>query len=314
MSGILINRPVATIGIFDGVHLAHQSIIDKLKTTARQMSGESVVVTLWPHPRTVLRRNDEEISLLNTLEEKIERIEETGVDNLIILPFNKTFAAVSFNEFVNDILVKKLGILHLVVGFNHQFGRNREGNYDNLQMLSGELGFGLSQLNPVMVEGERVSSSHIRQLLLSGQIGKANQNLGYAFNLKGTVVSGSKLGQQLGFPTANLMVSDPEKIVPDTGVYAVMVELEGLFYQGMMNIGCRPTVDTNCLKNVIEVNLFDFSGDMYRKELRVFFIRRVRDEIKFGDLQSLANQISKDKEFIKNILSLVKIENKKLVI
>jgi riboflavin kinase/FMN adenylyltransferase len=314
ISNISINRPVATIGIFDGVHRAHQAIIDKLRVMASELSGESVIVTLWPHPRIVLRHGNEDTRLLNTLDEKIEKLQETGVDNLVILPFDKTFAATGFTEFVREILVDKLGIIHLVVGYNHQFGRNREGNYANLKILANEFGFGLTQQGPVIIGNEKVSSSKIRQLLISGQVEKANHNLGYPFLLKGKVVAGNKLGVKIGFPTANLAVSEPDKIVPGKGVYAVMVGLEGDMYQGMMNIGCRPTIDADCAKSVIEVNLFNFDSDLYRKELSVFFIRRIRDEKKFDDIRSLSAQISKDREFVKNILSLVKIENNKLAI
>lgn len=314
ISGIsVIKRPIATIGIFDGVHLAHQAIIHRLKSTAIEMSGESVIVTMWPHPRLILRRGGK-IKLLSTLEEKIQRLEETGVENLIILPFNKTFAAVGFEEFVEEILINRLHILHLVVGYNHQFGRDREGNYARLQLLSSHFGFGLSQQDPVIVGGDRVSSSNIRQLLLNGLVDKANENLGYPFFLKGKVVSGKGVGQQLGFPTANLIVPDPDKIIPGDGVYAVVAESGGILYKGMMNIGCRPTVDRDCVQSIMEVNLFDFSGNIYGNELKIFFIRRIRGEKKFDDLQSLTIQLSKDKEAIKNILDLVKIKNNKLVI
>ncbi len=311
--GIICKRPVATIGIFDGVHLAHQAIINRLTDTAEQMAGESVIVTMWPHPRIVLRKG-EDIKLLSTLDEKIERLEHSGVDNLIILPFTKMFASTSFEEFVRDILVNKIGIVHLVVGYNHQFGHNREGNYAKLQQLGNDYGFSLSQQDPVVVDNEKVSSSNIRHLLQSGHIEKSNRFLGYHFFLKGKVVKGKELGQKIGFPTANLEVNDTNKIIPKNGVYAVLVELEGRVYQGMMNIGCRPTIERECTNTVLEVNLLNFEGDLYQKELRVYFINRVRDEKKFNTLEELAAQIMQDRELIKNILGLVKIENRKLVI
>jgi riboflavin kinase / FMN adenylyltransferase len=314
ISGFTFKKPVATIGFFDGVHLAHQSIIRKLKTIAAELKGESVVITLWPHPRIILKKTDEEIYLLNTLEEKIEKIEETGIDNLVILPFDTTFASIPFAEFVEEYLVKKLGIYHLIVGYNHHFGKNREGNFENLNHLAEKFSFGLSQQEQVTVREERVSSSHIRKLILNGQIEKANEFLGYTFNLHGKVVRGVKIGRQIGFPTANLAISEHSKILPLKGVYAVMVELEGKMYKGMMNIGCRPTIDKDCLKDTLEVHLFDFSGDIYSKELRVYFVKRIRDEQRFVDIPSLVGQITKDEESIKNVLSLVKFENRKLVI
>jgi riboflavin kinase / FMN adenylyltransferase len=308
-----IKKPVATIGIFDGVHRAHGAIIDRLRQTASELSGESVIVTMWPHPRFVLKGGGD-IKLLTTLEEKIERIEKTGIDNLVILEFNQAFADTGFEEFVGETLVKKLGIIHLVVGYNHHFGRNREGNYERLQLLAKQFGFGLSQQDPIIIDDERVSSSNIRRLLLSGLVDKANENLGYPFFLKGEVVRGKGVGQQLGFPTANLSVSDTNKIIPGDGVYAVYTELEGRLYKGMMNIGCRPTVNEDCGESIMEVNLFDFSGDLYRKELKIFFIQRIRAEKKFDNLEALVTQISKDKELIKYFLDLVKIKNNKLVI
>jgi riboflavin kinase/FMN adenylyltransferase len=303
---IRIARPVATIGIFDGVHLAHQSIIKKLKEEANAISGESLIVTLWPHPRIVLQPDDYELQLINTMEEKIFKLEEIGVENLIILPFNKEFAATSFGTFVKEFLVYKLHIRHLVVGFNHQFGKNREGNFERLKELSETLGFGLSRVDPYIIEGERVSSSKIRKLILEGEIKKASEFLGYPFFLSGKVIPGKMVGRSLGFPTANLAISDYHKIIPRDGVYAVNVELDGENFSGMMNIGCRPTVESNCVQSTLEVNLFDFSGDLYQRELKVNFYDRIRDEKKFENLQDLAEQISRDRALVKDILSSIK--------
>lgn len=308
-----IRRPVATLGIFDGVHKAHMAIINRLKKTASELGGESVIVTMWPHPRRVLKRGGD-IKLLTTLEEKIERLEESGIDNLIILTFNNTFAQTGFEEFVRETLVNKLGIQHFVVGYNHQFGKNREGNYAQLQLLASRFGFGLSQQEPVIVGDDRVSSSNIRRLLLAGLVDKANENLGYHFFLKGIVTKGNGIGLQIGFPTANLTVSDPDKIVPVDGVYAVIVEFNNTLYPGMMNIGCRPTINTDCRKSILEVNMFNFSDNLYNQELKIHFIKRTRGEIKFDSLEKLKLKISEDQELIKNILGLVKIENNKLVI
>lgn len=303
---VTIKNPVATIGIFDGVHQAHQAIISQLKEKAEEVSGESVIITLWPHPRVVLDPDNNSIQLINTLEEKISKLEETGVENLIILPFDKKFAATGFDTFIKDYLVEKLNIHHLVVGFNHQFGKNREGNFERLQELASEVGFSLSRVEPYIMNGEKVSSSEIRKLLIEGEIRKASKFLGYPFFIAGKVIPGKKLGRSMGFPTANIAVTDSHKIIPKNGVYAVDAEVEGTTNFGMMNIGCRPTVDNECIQSTLEVNLFDFTGDLYQKELRINFYARIRDEKKFNNLKELSEQISRDRDQIRQILSKLK--------
>lgn len=297
-----IKNPVATIGIFDGVHLAHQAIIRQLQEKAKEVSGETVIITLWPHPRIVLDPDNNSIQLINTLEEKIIKLEKSGVENLIILPFDKNFAALGFDDFIQNILVKKLNIHHLVVGFNHHFGRNREGNYDRLQVLANKIGFSLSRVEPYIMYGEKVSSSEIRKLLIAGEIRKASEFLGYPFFIAGNVVPGKKMGRSIGFPTANIAVTDSHKIIPKNGVYAVDAEVDSIIYEGMMNIGCRPTIDSECIKSTLEVNLFDFSGNLYQKELRVNFYARIRDEIKFNNLEELSVQISRDRDRVRKVL------------
>jgi riboflavin kinase / FMN adenylyltransferase len=299
-------NPVATIGIFDGVHLAHRAIIEKLNNTAKKVSGESVIVTLWPHPRIILNGKGDPTKLINTLEEKIELLETAGVDNLVILPFSRDFASTSFDEFVRDILFKKLNIRHLVVGYNHQFGKNREGNFNRLVELSDSLGFTIEQLQPVILGNDRVSSSTIRKLISLGSLERANELLGYYFYLTGNVVEGRKLGTQIGFPTANIEVSNPDKIIPATGVYAVLVKTDGRTFMGMMNIGYRPTVEDQPNKIVMEVNLIDFLGDLYNKSLQVTFIKKIRDEQKFNSIDALRDQILHDKETAVNILEKLK--------
>lgn len=299
---IAIKNPVATIGIFDGVHLAHQAIIRQLKKKAEEVSGESVIITLWPHPRVVLDPPDNSIQLINSLEEKIVKLEESGVENLIILPFDKNFAATGFNIFIKEYLVQKLNIHHLVIGFNHHFGKNREGNYESLQVLAKDIGFELSRVEPFIMHGDKVSSSQIRKLIIKGEIKTASEFLGYPFFIAGKVIPGKKVGRSLGFPTANIAVTDSHKIIPKNGVYAVDAEIEGKTYPGMMNIGCRPTVDIECPQSSLEVNLFDFSGDLYQKEITVNFYERIRDEKKFNSLNELSEQIAKDKDHIRQLL------------
>ena len=296
LQGVNIINPVATIGIFDGVHLAHHAIIEKLNNTAREISGESVIVTLWPHPRIVLHSEGEPIKLLNTLEEKIMLLESAGIDNLIILPFSKDFALTGFDDFVREILFEKLNIRHLVVGYNHQFGKNREGNFEKLKQLSVQLGFVIEQLGPVILGDERVSSSSVRKLLSAGMVQRANELLGYKFFLTGRVVKGKELGTKIGFSTANIQVSDRNKIIPANGVYAVIVKTEGESFMGVMNIGYRPTVEARPVDIVLEVHLINFTGDLYNKDILITFVRRLRGEQKFNSLDELIRQISKDKE------------------
>lgn len=299
---VSINNPVATIGIFDGVHRAHQAIIQELNNKARLVKGESVIVTLWPHPRIVLDPGSDSIQLINTLEEKIIKLEEADVKNLIVMPFDKDLAATDFESFIKKFLVDKLQIHHLVVGYNHHFGKNREGNYARLKELSNDIGFSLSKVEPYIMHGDKVSSSEIRKLLVEGEIKKASEFLGYPFFVAGKVIPGNKLGRSIGFPTANIAVTDRHKIIPKNGVYAVTAFVEGVNYSGMMNIGCRPTVDDDCIQSTLEVNLFDFTGSLYQKEIRINFYDRIRDEKKFKNLYELSQQIARDKIKVMQIL------------
>ncbi len=302
-----IARPVATLGIFDGVHLAHQSIIKKLIKSAYDLSGESVIITLWPHPRIVLSGDVDSVKLLNTLEEKIGQLEKTGVENLIVIPFNKELASMGFDQFIREILLKKIGIVQLVVGYNHQFGHNREGNFEKLQKLADELKFGLSMQEPVLIQDMRISSSLIRRLILEGNMELANSFLGYTYNVSGKVIGGNKLGRDLGFPTANIEVDEIHKLLPPKGVYAVYINTGNLLFKGMMNIGCRPTFNEDCLQDTLEVNLFDFKGDLYHNTLKVFFMKKIREERKFASIDALRQQISNDKRLVNKILDSVKI-------
>jgi len=309
INDISIKSPVATIGIFDGVHRAHQMVINRLTEISRQLHGESVIITLWPHPRIVLNHQKDKIKLLNTLDEKIDRLEKTGIENLIVVPFDHQLASMGFDVFIMEVLLKKIGIRHLVVGYNHQFGRGRQGNYENLKSMSEELNFGLSMQEQVLINDAKVSSSVIRRLIIEGNIEMANDYLGYKYFFSGKVIRGEGLGRGIGFPTANLQSSDPDKLLPPKGVYAVMVKTGDAFYKGMMNIGCRPTLKHDCINDTYEVNLFDFDGDLYGTLIKVYFIKRVRDEKKFGSVGELGKQISHDKLLINKILDSIKIED-----
>ncbi|MBN1598856.1 MAG: bifunctional riboflavin kinase/FAD synthetase [Bacteroidales bacterium] len=307
ISEISLDRPVATIGIFDGVHLAHKAIIDELKLRAYQVSGQTIIITLWPHPRIVLNNDTDKVKLLNTMDEKIEHLKKAGVENLLILPFDKNFASTGFEDFIREILVEKIGVSELVVGYNHQFGKNREGNFTKLQVLSDRYGFNLVQLNPVLIDNEKVSSSVIRKLLNRGNVALANKLLGYYYYIRGKVVSGYKVGRNIGYPTANLKVEDGDKLIPANGVYAVLVRANGSEYKGMMNIGFRPTLHNENHLSVMEVHLFDYKGDLYREELKVRFIEWIRQEQKFESVDELKKQITGDEEKARKILESAKM-------
>lgn len=294
LSAEIVPSTVATIGIFDGVHLAHQQIIGHLNSAKERFNSESLLVTLWPHPRYVLNKDANTLKLLSTLEEKIDRLERSGLDNVLLIPFSKDFAKTPFDVFINQILVEKLKVNHLVVGFNHHFGKNREGSFDNLQEFGKKGGFTTERLDKVIVDKEGVSSSKIREYVWQGELEKVNRMLGYSFTVSGKVIHGNKVGRQLGFPTANIELPEIYKILPAEGVYAVEADFNGQTYEGMLNIGIRPTVDNRGVK-VIEANFFNFDGNLYDKHLTLRFKKRIREEKKFNSLEQLKEQINIDR-------------------
>lgn len=288
-------RPVVTIGTFDGVHLGHREVIAELKRISRETGGESVVFSFFPHPRMVVTPDEDTIRLLTTKEEKSELLEGLHLDHLVIYPFTPAFAALSYGDFVKDILVGKMHIHKLVTGYDHKFGHDRKGDFQALSQLGGQYGFEVEQLNPLLVENVAVSSTKIRQALEAGDMRKANHFLGYTYLLKGKVIEGRRLGRELGFPTANILPDDRHKLVPTDGVYAVYVSVGGLQYKGMLNVGTRPTVNTNADHRSIEVHIFDFSQDIYDRDISVSFVERIRDEVKFENLAKLKEQLVNDK-------------------
>ncbi len=298
-----VKRPVVTIGTFDGIHLGHQKVIARLRDFAWQHNGESVIFTFHTHPRLVTSPDETSLRLLTTLKEKTELLEKFGIDHLIIYPFNRDFANFTYHEFVEKILVEKLRTHCLVVGYDHKFGRNREGGFEYLQKCADKYHFHIEKLDALLVEADSVSSTKIRNALENGDIQKANQFLGYPFTLHGTVVSGNQLGRKLGFPTANIESSDKYKIIPGYGVYAVKVRLKQGEYNGMLNIGTRPTFNNNADNRSIEVNIFDFDGDIYGQEITLRFVGKIRDEQKFSDMHRLAAQLEKDRETAQSLLS-----------
>jgi len=288
-------RPVITIGTFDGVHLGHQKVIGRLREFAKQHNGESVIFTFNTHPRLITAPGETNLRLLTTPDEKVKLLEKFGIDHLVVHPFNKEFSELTYSEFVEKILVEKLGTHCLVVGYDHKFGKNREGGFEYLQQCATKFGFQIEKLEALEVDDLRVSSTKIRNALESGEINTANHLLGYTFTLHGTVVNGKQMGRKLGFPTANIEASDKNKIIPGYGVYAVKTEFEKTQYLGMLNIGTRPTFNNNADNRSIEVHIFDFEGDIYGRELTLKFIDKIRDEQKFDHIDLLVNQLKTDK-------------------
>lgn len=288
-----IKRPIATLGMFDGVHIGHQSILNQLNKIAKEIDGESALITFNPHPRMVLQPNCD-LKFLTTLEEKEDVLRQFGLKNLIIQEFTRDFSQVTSVEFVKNFLVDQLNIDTLVIGYDHHFGKNREGNFEQLQVLSKEYGFNLIQLQAVEENDIAVSSTKIRNALIEGNIAYANKALNYNYPLSGEVVHGDKIGRTLGFPTANLQV-DPNKLIPKDGVYAVDVFVDGQKYLGLLSIGFRETI-TNSREHRVEVNILDFDQNIYGETIRLEFLDRLRDEKKFNSLDELILAMNHDKE------------------
>ena len=290
---IPLAHAVSTIGTFDGVHAGHEKIISRLCEMAAQEKGESVVLTFFPHPRMVLQPDDNELKLLTTMSERIELLKKSGVQHLIIQPFNREFSRQRAVEFVRDILVNKIGTKTLVIGYDHHFGRNREGSFKDLEEMSPIYGFRLEEIPKQVINELAVSSTKIRNSLLTGDVRTANDLLGHEFSLTGTVVDGDKIGRTLGFPTANMSIAEPYKLIPATGIYAVHVKVGETLFKGMLYIGYRPVVHGKRLS--IEVNIFDFEQNIYNHPITVFLKARVRDDIHLSSLEALKKKMNEDK-------------------
>ena len=301
VENIEIKCPIVTIGSFDGVHLGHACVIQHLKEKAANIDGESVIISFEPHPREVLYPREKKIGILTTLEEKVTILEKYGVDHLIILKFTLEFAQQSYTDFVKKILIDKLKIKGLVVGYDHRFGKDRAGNFENLQELANKYGFFLEKEVVFEEDDVNVSSTKIRNALTVGDITTVNRFLGYLYSITGKVVYGHHLGHKIGFPTANIQVSDERKLLPAIGVYAVKVIIGQEIFNGMLNIGIRPTV-SNDGQVSCEVYIFDFSQDLYGKTITINFINRIRGERKFNDIEELRAQLQKDQEKILKLL------------
>lgn len=284
-----------TVGTFDGVHLGHRTLIGKLVDKAREIGGRSVLVTFNPHPREVLHGGHNTVGLLTTLKERAEILHQLGVDVMVVIPFDRDFSLLSSQDFIQKILFSKIGIAEFIIGYDHQFGKNREGTIKTVEELAQTLGYKVHLIQAHEVAHRTVSSTLIRRALVEqGDVALARTMLGRPYPLSGMVVHGDKKGRMLGFPTANLKIEETRKVIPKIGVYAVEVLLDGKVYQGMLNIGFRPTV-TNSKELRIEVNIFDFFDDIYGRELRVRFYHKIRDEKKFSGLDALRSQLQQDK-------------------
>jgi riboflavin kinase/FMN adenylyltransferase len=289
-----IKDSVVTIGTFDGVHRGHQKIIKRLVTIADTEQLQALVLTFFPHPRMVVQK-DSSIKLINTIDEKANLIQDLGVDHLVVKAFTKEFSRLTALEYVRDVLVNTLHVKHIIVGYDHHFGRNRTANIKDLKEYGAFYGFKVTEIDAQEVGDVAVSSTKIRTALKEGAIKEANQFLGYPFMLNGTVVKGKGLGKTIQFPTANLKIEEPYKLIPKKGVYLVQALIEKELVYGMLNIGTNPTVSSaNTLS--IEVFFFNFNKNLYDTELRIQLLDRIRDEIKFTDLEALKTQLERDQQ------------------
>ena len=288
---------IATTGFFDGVHLGHRLVIERLVSLARERGDESLVVTFWPHPRAVLQDGARELRLLNSLEEKKELLRNLGVDRVEVLDFTRSFAALTAEQYLREILRDRFGVTTLLMGYDNRLGSDRL-TAGQLQPFTDDLGLELIELEPLSFRAERrnleISSTKIRQSLEQGDVLQANEMLGYGYSLTGVVVAGNRLGRTIGFPTANMRLYEPLKLVPGRGVYVVEVEVLGKTWRGMTNIGLRPTVGGTF--TTIETHILDFDEDIYGLPLRITFLRRLRDEVHFPSLDALKEQLAKDRE------------------
>lgn len=309
-----LSNAVVTIGTFDGVHIGHQKILSKLKECAAARNGESVLLTFFPHPRLIINPDDENLRLINDIEEKTRRLALSGIDHLIITPFTRDFSNQSPEEYISNVLVGRLGTKQIVIGYDHHFGKDRSGSINDLKELSGIYDFAVEQIPEQDIEDVAVSSTKIRESLIKGDIETANKYLGYPFELTGTVVRGDQIGREIGFPTANLNIHEPHKLIPAYGIYAVEVEiysqlpsvLTGEYIapqperiaNGMAYIGTRPTVDG--INRKIEINLLDFQDDIYTKTLRIKFLKFIRHDQWFDSLETMQHQMKKDEKSIRD--------------
>jgi riboflavin kinase/FMN adenylyltransferase len=288
-----LNNAVVTIGTFDGVHQGHRQIIARLKELARQTGGETVILTFFPHPRMIIHPEDQDLKLITTIHERAALLEQLGVDHLIITPFSRDFSNQTAEAYIRDILVNKIGTRQIIIGYDHRFGKDRQGGLSDLQQAAPVYGFEVIEIPKQDIDHVAVSSTRIREALLKSDIEQANAFLGYPFFITGKVIRGNQIGRQIGYPTANLLVEENYKLIPADGIFAATVQLNDESFKGMAYIGHRPTI--NGMTHNIEVNIFDFNRDIYNQTLQMNFIHFVRHDVKFSSLEGLKDQLAQDK-------------------
>jgi len=298
---IPVKNAVVTIGTFDGVHLGHRKIISRLKEIADSINGETVILTFFPHPRMILHPEDQDIKMINTMQEKAELLEQLGVDHLIITPFSRDFSNQTPEEYIKNVLVEKIGTKKIVIGYDHRFGKDRQGGLAELQQLAPIYDFEVIEIPEQDIHDVAVSSTRIRQALLNDNISLANEFLGYPFFITGKVMRGDQIGRQINYPTANILIEETYKLIPGEGIFAVKVKVSEQEFKGMGYIGHRPTI--NGLTRNIEVNIFDFDHDIYTQPIRMEFLHFVRGDVKFESLEQLKRQLDKDKADVKALLT-----------
>jgi riboflavin kinase / FMN adenylyltransferase len=304
---IEIPNPVITVGTFDGVHSGHQHIFRQLLINSKQVNGEAVVLTFWPHPRMILHPGGTEMMLLNTFDEKMKLIEEKGITHVIVIQFSKEFSQLSSAYFIEEFLHRRIGIKGLIMGFDHRFGKDRMGNSEELHKCAQKYGFFIKNVEALLMEDEKMSSTRIRNALFEGNIEWANKMLSRNYQVTGKVVNGYKIGRILGFPTANIKPDHHFKLIPADGVYAVKVLFDNKEYPGMLNIGHRPTINKGNENKTIEVHIIDFQGDLYEKQVTLAFYKKIRNELKFNSLDELRLQLIKDKKNITAYFNTLKL-------
>ncbi len=298
----VFSNAVITIGTFDGVHLGHQQILRQLTGEAQSINGTSVLITFYPHPKQIVGFDKKTLYTLNTVEEKATLLEQAGIEKLVIVPFNKAFSDQTADEYIGNFLVKNFHPHTIIIGYDHRFGKNRSGDYQMLEKYAEKYHYTVKEIPEHILRDVTISSTAIRKALLSGDIATANTLLGYDYFFSGKVVEGNQLGRQINFPTANIETEDANKLIPANGVYAVRLKIadDEPAYKGMMNIGMRPTVGGD--KHTIEVNVFDFNRDIYQKNITVSVVEKIRDEIRFDNIEALKVQLSKDSIEAKKLL------------